>query len=391
MHICVLTHTYPSSDMPWCTPFIKHYVDALTDLGEELDVSVIIPELDADPLAGKEHIVQFKLPSTSNIPHKRLAKANNTTSPLDAVTYTFKSVQSVKALHKKKPIDAIHAHWSIPSGLTAMIARILLGIPYFVTTHGKDVLPPVERGNNVLSNPLLKAVIRRVLLNAHNVVTTSSTTLQAAKDIAPTANFISIPIGVSESFSSHSSKDGKRSGFLYVGDLVQGKGIDTILEAASLLGDRLKERITIVGHGPELEALKSLALDKDVRVDFLGPLQQSQVIEHMRTSRAVISGSRVEAFGITMLEAIFSNTPLIVTPVGIAPELNSNPALKRYVKLFPIGDKETLAKHMLELLDRPLVVDESATEQLKQNYSWSSIAKRHSEYFRRTYRDSIKS
>ncbi|WP_235941342.1 glycosyltransferase [Paenibacillus puerhi] len=91
--------------------------------------------------------------------------------------------------------------------------------------------------------------------------------------------------------------------FLVVSRLVSYKKIDLAVQACSRLGKKL----VVIGGGPDLERLRSLAGDS---VQFTGRLPDEEVVRYMRNCRAFLFPG-LEDFGITPLEANACGRPVI--------------------------------------------------------------------------------
>lgn len=108
--------------------------------------------------------------------------------------------------------------------------------------------------------------------------------------------------------------DNKESYFLTASRLVPYKRIDLIVETFSHLPD---EKLIIIGDGPEMEKIKNKATDN---VEILGYQSNSVMQEYMRNARAFIFAGE-EDFGITLVEAQASGTPVIAYGKGGAVEI----------------------------------------------------------------------
>lgn len=99
---------------------------------------------------------------------------------------------------------------------------------------------------------------------------------------------------------------------LFVGRLVEYKGLPVLLRAAK----SLDQSVVIVGEGPALDDLRSLAGELGIseRVHFAGRVGDRATLgAYYRASRCVVlpSISRAEAFGMTLLEAMACGRPLV--------------------------------------------------------------------------------
>lgn len=104
---------------------------------------------------------------------------------------------------------------------------------------------------------------------------------------------------------------------LYLGELRSAKGVDTLIDALSLLKrrDGLSPRILIVGSGPDEAALKALTVDRGIAEQCLfeppGPIRKA-----LARSRIMVIPSRAESLPYVILEAAAAAQPLISTDVG---------------------------------------------------------------------------
>ena len=104
-----------------------------------------------------------------------------------------------------------------------------------------------------------------------------------------------------------------RSHYLLVGRLVAHKRVEVAIDAFR----GIDERLVIVGGGPSLERLRATA---PPNVKFTGYVEDHDLVELYRTSRAVITPS-IEEFGIVMAEAQACGVPVIAPRAGGAPEI----------------------------------------------------------------------
>ncbi|HEY0758367.1 MAG TPA: glycosyltransferase [Acidisarcina sp.] len=99
--------------------------------------------------------------------------------------------------------------------------------------------------------------------------------------------------------------------YLVVSALVPYKRVDQAIRACSSMGRRLK----VVGKGPELAALKQLAVDLGIDVEFIGFASDQVLVDYYRRARALLFPG-VEDFGIVPVEAIACGCPVIALGVG---------------------------------------------------------------------------
>ena len=105
--------------------------------------------------------------------------------------------------------------------------------------------------------------------------------------------------------------------FLYVGELRSAKGIDTLIDALSIMSRRLhrKFRLTLVGSGPDQERLEEQAHSRGIsaQVAFAGAMAARRAFTLGRT---LVVPSRAESLPYIVLEAAGAQIPMIATNVG---------------------------------------------------------------------------
>ena len=117
---------------------------------------------------------------------------------------------------------------------------------------------------------------------------------------------------------------------LYVGHLVQRKGVQHVLRALHELVHVLgvtNARLTIVGRGPEQRRLSRLAegLKLTEYVRWLPFLSRSELIKTIKHSDLLLLLSDSEAYGIIVAEALALGTPVLVTKTAALVEFLIEP------------------------------------------------------------------
>lgn len=138
--------------------------------------------------------------------------------------------------------------------------------------------------------------------------------------------------------------------FTYVGRLNPDKGVDLLLRATKLLGEQ-SFQVKIIGNGQDLERLKTLVEELEIRdrVEFLGSRSSKEILEIVRSSLALVVPSRwQEPAGYVALEASSVRTCSIVSKVGGLPEMAGSSNL-----FFDREDFKMLAQQMQLCLENP--------------------------------------
>lgn len=138
---------------------------------------------------------------------------------------------------------------------------------------------------------------------------------------------------------------------LYLGELRSAKGVDTLIDALSLLKDRdaLTPRILIVGSGPDEAELKQMTVERSVAAQCLfeppGPIRAA-----LARARTMVIPSRAESLPYVILEAAAAAQPLISTDVG---GINEIYGPQHRHRLIPTNDPVILADAIRAMLATP--------------------------------------
>jgi glycosyltransferase involved in cell wall biosynthesis len=295
---------------------------------------------------------------------------------------------AVVKLLRADQIDVIHAHWLFPQGLIAVLATRIANrrVPILCTSHGGDLFG--LRG--VVWDRVLAYVLRR---------SSGFTVVSEAMAIEIFQRFVSpplmevIPMGVDlQDLFKPASDVGltREKALLYVGRLVEKKGVSYLLEAMVAIVHRYPNvSLTLVGEGPDMAALQHQARDLNLEdnVTFMGAVTNSSLPAiYSRHALFVLpsvvarSGDQ-EGFGLVLVEAMGSGC------VAISSDL---PATRDIVEhgvsgiRVPPASPVALSDAILELLGDRNKVEQLATsgrEYVLQRYDWSAIADRYQKIF----------
>jgi glycosyltransferase involved in cell wall biosynthesis len=136
-----------------------------------------------------------------------------------------------------------------------------------------------------------------------------------------------------------------------VARLRPAKGIDVLLHALRLVGRPLGRpvHLVIVGDGPEEAVLKELAgRVAPGAVHFVG--FRFDVAPWYRLADVVAMPSRIEAFGVSAIEAMASERPLVASRVGGLVEVVAD---RETGHLVPPNDPQALAAALTRVLEAP--------------------------------------
>jgi glycosyltransferase involved in cell wall biosynthesis len=145
---------------------------------------------------------------------------------------------------------------------------------------------------------------------------------------------------------------------IFLGRLVSDKGIDLLLEALAILKARgMTPRATLVGDGPEREALEAQARRLGVEATFAGVTQDAELVSLLNGHQLLVVPSRwEEPFGIVALEGMACGCVPVVARAGGLPDAVGHAGV-----IFEKGNARDLADSIEHLL-----ADEARLEALRQ-------------------------
>jgi glycosyltransferase involved in cell wall biosynthesis len=181
------------------------------------------------------------------------------------------------------------------------------------------------------------------------------------------------------------------SGFfniLFVGRLVEYKGVDDLLEAFKILKKTCRNiKLLIVGDGSKRESLldktRKLGLQDDVI--FFGYVPDDQLLYYYNASDIVVVPSKnsLENVPLSLLDSMACAKPVIHSDVGGARDQIQN---GKVGLLVPAGDVEHLAKALEFMISNPGRIKEMglAARQYAETVDWKKLSCRLQEMYQST-------
>ncbi len=131
------------------------------------------------------------------------------------------------------------------------------------------------------------------------------------------------------------------------------KGLPVLLEAVpEVLRQRPGTRFLVAGRGDAADARAALPRDLTKSVTFLGSVSEADKAALLRTADVYVApNTGGESFGIVLIEAMASGTPVLASDLEAFRAVLRDGAVGR---LFATGDSRGLADGLLALLDDPV-------------------------------------
>jgi len=292
-------------------------------------------------------------------------------------------------LLRRHQYDVIHAHWIIPQGMVALLAQPFAKAPPAVvaTSHGGDLF--------ALKGGLLMRVKRWITQRVEHLTVVSSTmkTRAAEQHLKNERDISVIPMGVdTHGMFVPPAQDSVRKGLLFVGRLVEKKGVEYLLQALPRVLERYPgETLTIIGSGPLQASLIGLCqrLGISDRVVFTGSLVNTRIPDYLRGAAVTIFPSVVAEDGdqegtpVAIMEALSCECAIVVSDYPGARDIIED-GVNGY--LVAQRSAEELAERICSLLADPgkqQQLGQNGRKHVQEFYDWRVISARFESVFKR--------
>jgi glycosyltransferase involved in cell wall biosynthesis len=375
MKICIVTTAFPRWENDGRVAFLLEEAQAIKHLGNKVRVIAMHNpgSKTREDMDGIDVIRPRYLPErwenlqkdSAGLPQ---AWQNNLWSRLQIVPFLV--IHTLAVAYWSQGFDIIHANWTL-SAACVWVTRWYHQCPYVTTVHGSDIFKATRLW-------LPKIITKRALTAADKVISVSRALYENVIKLGvPKDKVCVISNGVNLGKFTHDPSLKREQIILFVGSLIERKGIDILLTAFSLIKDNLPNyHLIIIGEGRLRTDLENLTQKLGIYFDvsFLGFQSQATVHQWMQKAKVFVLPSNEEGQGVVLLEALACGTPCVGANVGGITDVVS----KEVGELFSPGDSEGLSKAILKILnsDDWEKMSISARERAENDYDWEIIAKK---------------
>ena len=166
-----------------------------------------------------------------------------------------------------------------------------------------------------------------------------------------------IPNGLTTSDFEPVTTSDDAADILFVGELRDLKGVDTLIEATAILKKDQEVKVHIVGDGPDRDKFEEMSsnLGLTENVTFAGA---QPAREAFANGRCIVVPSRAESFPYIVLGAAAAGVPLVATNIGGIPEITAGTE----TSLIQPDSPERLAEQLGKLLNNASLAETRAAE-----------------------------
>jgi len=265
--------------------------------------------------------------------------------------YTPALASKIVEVARFEKLDLIHAHYAIPHAISAYLARQIMdgSLPFITTLHGTDI---TLVGLEPSFLPVMKFSIEQssgVTAVSRFLKEKTLTNYGISKDIRVIPNFVDTEkyrrIDASE-ICQHIAPENQRI-LIHISNFRAVKRVPDAIRVFAEVRKKIPAHLLLVGDGPDRSACEILVRELELQeyVRFLG--KQTELVPLLSASDLMLMPSQSESFGLSALEAMACEVPVISSSVGGLPELQVHGETGYIAE---IGDTSRMARYAIDLL-----------------------------------------
>jgi glycosyltransferase involved in cell wall biosynthesis len=358
MNICFVSDLFDSS-YGGVPVVVRRFIEAFTERGHKVTI-VTSKGRSREAVEKRENLTVYRFPSLT------LPKSEG------EYALSFPSFHRIRRIYEREGIDVLHCH--IPSllSLACVLEARKKGVPSIATNH---LLSETFSRNLFFDSTKFNNFFYKIVNSFYNLVDLvlcpSIYGLKTLRKygLKPRALVLSNGIELSkfnpsldhEQFDREFGLNEENKKVLYVGRLMEEKGLDVLLRAYSIVEAKMPDtNLIIVGKGHLRASLEDQASKLGLEnVIFTGFVSDSLLKQAYASSDLFVLPSYAEIQPLVLLEALAMGLPAIGTNVGGVPEMIIE-GQNGYV-LEP-GDHEGLAERTIRILN-----DDKLREEFSRN------------------------
>ncbi len=266
--------------------------------------------------------------------------------------YDLALASKIIEVAEEQRLDVLHMHYAIPHATAAYLAREMYRsqryLPFVTTLHGTDITLVGSRKSFL--------PITRFSIAQSDAVTAVSRFL--AEETARTFGFTkteAIPNFINaKDYRRRDNQTLRRELapqneklILHVSNFRPVKRIGDCVHAFARIVERVPARLVMCGDGPTRDEAERLAASYGLADAVLFVGQVPNITDYLSVADLLLLPSQTESFGLSALEAMACEVPVIATRVGGLPEVVQDGETGYLVG---VGDIQAIAERAVEIL-----------------------------------------
>ena len=224
-------------------------------------------------------------------------------------------------LQRRERYDIVHVHWPLPHAVFGWAARAAYRPTRLIMQFYSIELRWVRHRLTALAG-----FIRKAITSADRVVAISTSTAREIEQAVPGTRVEIIPYAVEMPAISPpaAAPDGDGAMILFVGRLVERKGVAYLIDAVAQLPPAIRARLVVIGDGPDRPSLEARARASGSvhPIEFRGWVTPAALDAAYRSATVfalpavVDERGDTEGLGMVLLEAMSYHVPVVTTALG---------------------------------------------------------------------------
>jgi glycosyltransferase involved in cell wall biosynthesis len=324
MKVLYISSWYPTPGNPNLGVFVKEHARAIKTTSTEIRVLAVVVLRDKPFLKvlHREYIDESGIRTFEIVIQSRLRDIIYHLVPLqNLIAYKYYK----KAIEPNFSPDIIHSNVIFPAGIIGDYFARKLKKPHVITEHWSKI-------DGLLKKPYLSYLARKSYQKASCILPVSQflkgNMLGLLPDLNPNkfqviSNVISSEIFDYKEKIVHNDAIHFCAVATWATKRNPDKKPELFIEALAEIEKRTSKKIklTMVGGGDRVEKLKLLCQSLNLDTTFVGYKTKQEIAEILQETDYFVHASTIETFGVVIVEALMTGTPVICSNVGGLPEL----------------------------------------------------------------------
>lgn len=296
---------------------------------------------------------------------------------------------------KYEKLDILHVHYAIPHASVAYLAKkILLNegihIPIVTTLHGTDI-------TLVGKDPAYSSVVTFAMMKSDGITAVSNSLKQDTidnfnieKEIEVIPNFIDFNRfkKINKDHFKKAISPNNEKIITHISNFRKVKRVRDAVRIFSKISKKIDSKLLLIGDGPEMQNIEDLSRELNLgdSLRFLG--KQDAIEEILAVSDLFLMPSENESFGLSALEAMACEVPVISSNAGGLTEVNIN-GVTGFTS--NVGDIEKMSADALKLLENDNLLSEFSANALNNalEYDIKNILPQYVSFYNKIIKNTI--
>lgn len=334
------------------------------------------------------HLICYHRPVRLDREYPNLTFHKVETTSYSLFPYPFYSLSFASKIYQvieDYDLEIVHVHYAIPHSISALLAKFICKkkVKIITTLHGTDI-------HLIGLDPSYYHITKFGIEESDGITAVS----EYLKGVTVEEFKLQRPIAVIPNFvdADKFNRDLYPSGYrrlyaldeekiiTHISNFREIKNIPALIEVFQTVSSQIPAKLLLIGDGPQWNYVEGLVRRSGLLkyVNLLG--EENSVEPILAITDLFLSTSRMESFGLAILEAMSSQVPVVATKVGGIPEV-----VVEGKSGFLVEDTEempALAIKILQDSDLQRRLGEAGRKIAREKFSLKEVVSQYEDYYR---------